>query len=248
MSERYQNGDATQYEQAQFLFEWETQWKAFTHWGPGIYEDKFADIDERWARKQKPNRPMELAVNALLNAIKQQQYKEQRKVGTMQFKDLGEMGGKNFVKLKDKESITGVLYGDIHDFRQHWNNNKSTPCTGEMCLDCSAGNRSTFRFRLNLITKEGTTYSAKIFEQGAKVYQALKSLHESGYNLEKTIVKITRNGSDRQNTSYSILPIPNHQVTPDTESQLKNVVLNDLINLATENEVPPYHQEQDIPF
>lgn len=136
----------------------------------------------------------------------------------MQFrKDLPESGGsKNFLKLKDKESISGIFMGNLHEFFVLWDNKKSREVT-EGTPD------SKFRFRVNFVTKEGAVYVPKIFEQGSSVYRQLSELHEE-YDLEKTVIKITRNGSGTD-TTYSLLPLLKQVITKDVADHLKEIEL-----------------------
>src|SRR5258706_16459552 len=98
----------------------------------------------------------------------------------MKFKDSTE-GTKNLLKLKDKDTIRGVFRGEIYDFRQHWEGNKSFPCPGKtQCDKCAKGDKSSFRFKVNFIIKENGMYIAKVWDQGWTVYQLLKALHEGG--------------------------------------------------------------------
>lgn len=135
----------------------------------------------------------------------------------MQFrKDLPESGSKNFLKLKDKESISGIFMGELYEFFILWDNKKAKEVP-EGTPD------SKFRFRVNFVSKEGSVYAPKIFEQGATVYRQLAELHEE-YDLEKTVIKITRNGSGTD-TTYSLLPLLKQVVTKETAEHLKNIEL-----------------------
>lgn len=146
----------------------------------------------------------------------------------------GGIDGKHFVKLKDRESIVGVFRGDPHDFRQHWVNNRSSICSGSECKLCADKNKNTFRFRVNFITKENEVYVAKVFEQGWTVYEQLKALHEGDYPLDKTIVRITRSGTGQQ-TTYTIIPVPKGDITPDIEKKLSVVALHNVIDLGKDD-------------
>lgn len=128
----------------------------------------------------------------------------------MKFRDEVPEAGGSFLKLKDKESVVGVFAGDIHEFFAIWEGGKMTVAKEG---DAGAG----FRFRLNFIVKTPTGYQAKILEQGATVYRELKNLNEE-YDLDKTVIKITRSGSTRQNTSYSFLPLLKASVGPEVKA------------------------------
>lgn len=111
-------------------------------------------------------------------------------------KDLGFSSG-SFVKLKSGESIKGVFRGDPVEFHCKWIGKTTQICDKD---DPDA----MFRFRLNLVVKDGPEYTARIFEQGVRVYQDLRSINEE-FDLEKTVVKITRTGDGSQ-TRYNIMP------------------------------------------
>ena len=155
----------------------------------------------------------------------------------MKFKDnvASGGGGKHFLKFKAGDKYSGVLRGDPHDFKTHWGDKNSTICVGEECIECRAGKKPTFRFRLNMVVNENGAYVAKIFEQGAKAYNYLKALSQD-YDLEKTVVKIQRHGSTKDDTSYVVTPLPVQLTEKDLE-KIAAVKLHDLANPASEPEV-----------
>ena len=135
-------------------------------------------------------------------------------------------GGATFLKLKDGESIKGVFRGDPFDFQSHWKGG-SVACTGADCDFCAKGEEPSFRFRINFVVKENGAYVAKLWEQGWRVYESLQGLDASGYNLEETPVQISRRGSDKNNTTYNVLPVPNAALTEEHLAALKAVKLHD---------------------
>lgn len=161
-------------------------------------------------------------------------------------------GSENFVRLKNGESVRGVFRGEPFTFYNHWTGKKSEPCTGPGCSFCSADSRPRFRFRLSFVVREDNgNLVPKIFEQGAKVYETLKGLHESDYNLEKTILKITRQGTGLNDTVYTILPLPGlaGTVTDEIEKRLKAIALPPIDQFPSDD--PHGSQgmaEQDVPF
>lgn len=162
-------------------------------------------------------------------------------------------GSKNLIKLKAGESVRGVFRGEPHIFRQHWVNNRSVLCSGaDTCPECKLGQKSSFRFRLNFITKENEVLVAKVFEQGWTVCEALRALNEGDYPLEKFFMKVTRHGQ-ATNTTYSIIPVAGGEVTAEQEEKISKVHLNDLNNNPTpqqsEIEEDTFHADSDdIPF
>jgi hypothetical protein len=229
--------------------EWEREPKAYPRGDrplPGIYALMEAFYEgARLAHIDK-------AVDALRQSLDAQR-KRQEGV-TMQFKsdESSSLGGQFFVKLKDKESVVGVFRGEPYDFKQHWLSTRSQMCQGTNCPECQKGTKPSFRFRLNFVVSENGKYASKIFEQGRAVYNDLASLNNSGYALEKTIVKITRTGTDKA-TKYTILPLPAPQgtLTPDKEKLIAAVTLHDLANVEEALKQTQQAAEQfmdDIPF
>lgn len=158
-------------------------------------------------------------------------------------------GGKDFVSLKDKESIVGVFMGEIHEYYAQWS------AADRRYVEVPPETRGAkFRFRVNLVIKEGAAYVPKIFEQGATVYNDLATLNET-YPLEKTLVKITRHGSAMSDTSYNLLPMP-QGIPPETLKHLATIKLHDVLNGSAKDEFnvpsdepPPMPSEDDeIPF
>lgn len=139
---------------------------------------------------------------------------------------------KNFIRLKnDKQSVVGVFRGDPFDYKTHWISNRTQTCKGSNCSYCANGNKPQFKFLVNFVIYENNQYMVKIFEQGWTVYESMKALNED-FDLEKTIVKITRRGTGRDNTTYSILPIPgNPRLTPERERMIAALSLYDLKEL-----------------
>lgn len=156
----------------------------------------------------------------------------------MQFrKDLPEGGGgKNFLKLKDKESVSGIFMGSLHEFFVLWESGK-TRVVAEGTPDAK------FRFRVNFVAKEGAVYVPKIFEQGLVVYRQLSELHEE-YDLESIVVKVTRNGIGTD-TTYSLLPLLKQQITKETAAHLKAL---ELLPLEAKPSGATNNDGSEIPF
>lgn len=162
----------------------------------------------------------------------------------MQFVKSDGIGGNNFIKLKDGESVKGVFRGDLHHFHQHWEGNKALRCLGkETCPSCKEGKKALFRFRLNLVVNENGAYTAKIFEQGWTVHEALRALHEGDYNLEQHLMKITRYGTGTD-TSYAIIPVPNGSLTEDKIKAIAAVPLHSLDGSQKEEQ----EVSENVPF
>jgi len=134
-------------------------------------------------------------------------------------RDLPEAGSSaSYLKLKDKESVAGLFQGDPYEFHAIWDGK-----TYKEVPENYPG--SSFRFKINFVVKEGSSYVAKVFENGVSVYRDIANLHED-YPLDKTAIKITRNGTDKT-TTYSFLPLPpNQQPKAENLNLIKSVELN----------------------
>ncbi len=146
-----------------------------------------------------------------------------------QKKEKSEAGG-NYLKIKDGESVKGVFRGEIHEFRIKWENNKSIeiPETDPTRMN---------RFRLNFIVYEGSKFIAKTWEFGITVYDQLASIH-SEYDLQKTKVKITRQGTGTD-TAYHVLPLLKEPIAGPVLAAIEAVPLNILNAKKSEGRPPP---------
>jgi len=137
----------------------------------------------------------------------------------MKFRDLPDSneGSKSFLKLKDKESATGIFRGEIHEFYAAWDGSKYK----EVPEGTQGG---SFRFRINFVVKEESNFVPKIFENGKGVYRQLAELH-SEYDLQETVVKITRSGTETE-TTYTIMPLPpKMQMSKETKAFVDKIEL-----------------------
>lgn len=161
----------------------------------------------------------------------------------MKFRDASQLpsGDKSmYIRLKDRESVIGVLAGDLHEFAQIWKDGKSTDVP-----EGTAG--ASFRFRVNMLVKEGSSYVAKVFEQGVTVYKTLSEI-AADWPIESTVIKITRSGSSISDTSYSITP-QKQELTPETLAHLKTIKLHDLSGKKPDGSQGDWPSADDeIPF
>lgn len=124
------------------------------------------------------------------------------------------LGKDNFLKLADKEEVTGLFAGAIYAYKRHWVAGRGAECAGDGCQYCAAPpdldekgrnkNAPTFRFRVNFITTKDGKFIPKIFEGGGEFYDQLVNLDKK-FDLQKTVVDITRMGM-KTNTKYSVVP------------------------------------------
>lgn len=141
----------------------------------------------------------------------------------MKFRNLPERDqnlSNTYLKLNDKDQVKGVFRGDVEEFFVTWENGKSRECAPD-------DDGAKFRFRVNFVTKENGSLTAKIWEGGQIVYNQLRDLNES-FDLERTVVTVKRNGTGKD-TTYSVLPAgKDFKVSDEMERQLANVKLHDL--------------------
>lgn len=136
-----------------------------------------------------------------------------------------EGGRKDLVKLKDGNSITGVLRGDPYLFRTHWEEGRSSTCTGEGCALCKAGNKSRFRFRSNFITSVNKALTAQVLEQGYDIYVTIQAYSET-CDLSNQLVEIRRKGSGKNDTTYLFLL--KGALTPEQVAKINDIPLQSL--------------------
>lgn len=169
----------------------------------------------------------------------------------MKFKTRPKGLDADFLKIEAGQSVEGVFRGDPVDFYQHWpKGGEKSICSGSGCPSCAAGVKRNFRFLINFVMKENAAYVAKVWEQSGTVYDDMRGLHESGYDLEKTVVRITRKGNGKD-TTYHIVPKPDGKLTPATEKAIAAVKLNELGQGASEStpaREPGEDAQEEAPF
>lgn len=156
----------------------------------------------------------------------------------MQFRKIEDSNGsKDYIRLKDKESIVGVFVGNLHEYYSIWENKKPREVP-------EGTDGAKFRFRINMVVKEGPTFSPKIFENNVNVYRQLEELHAE-YGLSTIYVKVTRNG-EGLDTTYSILP----SKKPPSDAELAHIKTLKLHDLSGQKQSAPlsFNTDDDIPF
>jgi hypothetical protein len=143
------------------------------------------------------------------------------------------LGKDNFLKLADKEEVTGMFRGEPYTYRRHWVQGRGAECSGEGCQYCAAPpdldekgrnkNAPTFRFRINFVTSKDGQFVAKIFEGGGELYDDLVNLDKK-FDLSKVVVDLSRSGM-KQNTKYRVLPRADMPVTKEILDKINAVQL-----------------------
>lgn len=170
---------------------------------------------------------------------------------SMKFKELPkEVSGDLFLKLKPDETVQGIFQGDPYEFFNHWTGERSVDCSGEHCKHCEKGDKPRFRFRINFVMKdEQKNYVVKIWDQGRRVYETLRGL-SADYDLERTIVKVTRHGSGKNDTNYPVTPVPppKGEFTKELATQLQKLKLHDLANPIQDAGESENEEMDSVPF
>lgn len=139
-----------------------------------------------------------------------------------------------YLRLKDGESKVGIFRGEIHEFYCKWVNKKPVVVGPD---DPDGG----VRFSANFVTQELTPM---VWEFGITVYSQLADINEE-YDLEKTMVKITRKGASQSDTTYTILPLLKTPLTAAQLAKIAAVPLNILEKPVVKAEAPPPWEESD---
>ena len=147
------------------------------------------------------------------------------------FKTDVSSGGNSFIKLKDGESVTGVLAGEKKEY--HYLGGYGKPM--EEVPPGTYGAR--FKFKMNFIVVENGKLVPKILDAGKQIYNALKELAGNGgpesYDLSRYRIKISRSGSGQFDTEYTVMPLPNGALT---DAQMKQIQAVELLPLESKKD------------
>lgn len=138
-------------------------------------------------------------------------------------------GPSNYLKLKDGESVTGILAGELYSYFQTG--------FGPTAKIVGPGEGKE-RFRANFVVKEGDKYVAKVWEFGPKIYDILSALSENGWDLNNTLLTISRSGTTKENTKYTVTPSPKSP-TQQAMKEIERLELNSLGPKEFANEIKP---------
>lgn len=129
----------------------------------------------------------------------------------MKLDETPSSGDSKYLKLNAGDKHVGVFVGDPVVFYVKWTDKKP--------VEVQKGEPGgKFRFRIAFILKDSLT--PKVLESGAMVYNALKDLQGAGYDIENTWVKLSREGSGLNDTTYTVLPIPNGTISPADKAKI----------------------------
>lgn len=156
----------------------------------------------------------------------------------------GSDGPSNYLKIKDGSSVSGILMGEMYSYWQTG--------FGQTAKLVGVGEGKE-RFRHNMAVKENDEYVMRVWEFGPKIYDILSALDEAGWDLNNTVITISRVGSTKENTKYTVTP--NKKEPPAaTMKAIAGLELNKLEHrLPSEkqelkNYVPSDEDGGDLPF
>lgn len=148
-----------------------------------------------------------------------------------------------FLKFKDGESHIGVPRGEVYEFYQKWENNRSK------VVDANDPDGKS-RFRINFVVQEDGKFVPRILEFGLTVYNQLADIAEE-YDITQTKLKITRRGTGTD-TVYMVLPLLKEPIPAKVMKQIEAVPLNILEHkdkpAAAEVNGSGLSDHEEIPF
>lgn len=148
-------------------------------------------------------------------------------------------GPSNYLKLRDGESVIGILRGEMHSFRVKWENGSSTK------LDEPDRNRHN-RWKVNIVVKEGSGLVVKVFEYGVDLYDQFadiqEALKETGKDISQIKLRISRRGT-AMNTKYLVMPRSDDPISPSLMKELEQMKLVILDGEKKKEEGPPSWDE-----
>lgn len=144
-----------------------------------------------------------------------------------------------YLKLKDGESKIGVLRGEIAEVYIRWGDGPK-----EIVEPGAPG--AKLKFRANFFVREGERLVPKIWEFGTTIYNQLADLAEE-YDVTTTPIKVTRTGSSKDSTKYTVLPLLKTPLTPKQLAQLDATPLHILAKDMAESaaDYPPGWDKDD---
>lgn len=142
-------------------------------------------------------------------------------------------GTGTFLRLKDGETVTGILRGDIYTFYSIG--------FGADTRVVEQGKGGKRKYRHNFVVKDGSGYAARVWEFGPKIYDTLSALEQGGWDLQNTLLTISRTGSTKENTKYTVTP---NKKEP-SEAAMKAMAELELNELAHDKRAAAAEKAQD---
>jgi hypothetical protein len=160
-------------------------------------------------------------------------------------------GGSLYVRLKDGESIKFTPRGEIYEFYSVFGTR------GEVSPDTPG---AKLKYKVNVIINDNGTLVAKIYEFGMTVYEQLYHM-SMVCDVTKTKFQLSRRGSTKENTQYTLIPVINEPLGPQVLAAFDKITLNILDrNKPTESklrsapdQLPPdfdteIQPDEELPF
>jgi len=177
-------------------------------------------------------------------------------------------GNPKMLPLKEGNKVIGVLIGEPFGWNQHFNpvTKQSLVCSrDDNCPICTdKKEKSSFRFRVNIIVKEDGMAVAKYLEQGwslwCKLGEKAEELKANDKKLEQYVVEIRRSGlktymvvlknemTAEQVNALSALPLNDLQANLNMISPSLAPIQTDIQDESPESEMEPAFEEEDIIF
>lgn len=128
-------------------------------------------------------------------------------------------GGGEYLRLADGDDVTLTVLSEYPlERRRHWVNNQSQDCTGEGCLLCATGIKTSLRWTVQVQARDGE----KVWELSNAVCNQLETIAQALGALQNLRVRVIRQGTGKR-TRYTLLPItpmtPGMETHPDRAGQ-----------------------------
>lgn len=150
-------------------------------------------------------------------------------------------GPSNYLKLKDGESVIGILRGEMHSFRMKWEGGQSIK------LDEPDKSRHN-RWKVNIAIEEGSDLVVKVFEYGVDLYDQFADIQDASKSKDITRfkIRISRRGT-AMNTKYMAIPVVDDPISPSLRGKLEQVKLVILDNEKKKTEDAPPSWDEPMP-
>jgi len=155
-------------------------------------------------------------------------------------KESKDSSGGLFLSLKDGDKKIVIFRGDPYCFYQVYKEKEEHKTWAE---------GRSFKFRLNVLVRDGDVWKPMIFSQGITVAGMISDVKEK-YGLN-TIYEIKRKGSTKDDTTYNIMY--ERALNPDEVAKLETFKLLALVRSegqpeSIENKSSNINELDDIPF
>lgn len=124
----------------------------------------------------------------------------------------------NYLKIKDGESVTGILVGELYTYYQTG--------FGPTAKVVGPG-QGKERHRANIAINGLFGFEIKIWEFGSKLCDDLASLSAAGWDMDKTFITISRSGTTKETTRWTVTPNKREPTTIEMNT-LSGLELNKL--------------------